>query len=100
MTNFERREQAFEAKFAHDEELAFKARAHALRMLGLWAAAKRRETGIAAEDYAHALIDADVSASPDAAFNKLVVDLAGYGVDAAQIREKRDELLAAQHTSA
>ena len=99
MTSFDRREEAFEAKFAHNEERVFKARARALRMLGLWAAGKRGETGMAAEDYALALIDADVSA-PDAALKKLVIDLAGHGVDATQIREKRDALLAvAQRTS-
>jgi len=37
MTSFDRREESFEAKFAHDQELTFKARARALRMLGLWA---------------------------------------------------------------
>jgi hypothetical protein len=93
MTSLDRREEAFEAKFAHDEERAFKARARALRMLGLWAAGKRGKIGPAAEDYARALIGADISATPDAAFNKLVIDLAGYGVDAAQICEKRDALL-------
>src|SRR5258708_28228169 len=97
MTSFDRREEAFEAKFAYDEERGFKARARALHMLGLWAAAKRGETGKAAEDYARTLIDAEVGATPDAAFNKLVLDLAGYGVDAAQIREKRDALFAISH---
>ncbi|MGA7807371.1 DUF1476 domain-containing protein [Bradyrhizobium sp.] len=94
MTNFDRREEAFEAKFAHDQERAFKARARALHMLGLWAAEKRGETGAAAEAYARALIDADVGAASDAAFNRLLADLAGHGVDAEQIRKKRDELLA------
>ena len=95
MTSFDRREEAFEAKFAHEEERAFKARARALHMLGLWAAAKRGETGQAAEDYARALIDADVGGTiPDAAFDGLVLDLAGYGIDAGQIREKRDALFA------
>lgn len=59
MTSFDRREEAFEAKFAHDEELAFRKREHALRMLVLWAAAKRGESGAVAEDYARGLIDAD-----------------------------------------
>jgi hypothetical protein len=68
-------------------------RARALRMLGLWAAEKRGATGKAAEDYARALIEADIVA-PDAAFDKLVSDLAGHGVDARQIREKRDALFA------
>ena len=94
MTSFDRREEAFEAKFTQDEKRAFKERAHALRMLGLWAAAKRGETGTAAEDYARGLIDADISAVPNAAFNKLVFDLSAYGVDAIQLRQKRDEFLA------
>jgi len=91
MTSFDRREEAFEAKFAHDEERAFEERALALRMLGLWAAGKRGETGTIAEDYALGLINAEFSAVPNAAFNKLVFDLAEHGVDAAQIRQKRDE---------
>jgi hypothetical protein len=41
MTSFDRREQAFEAKFAHDQELTFKARSGALRMLALSAIAQR-----------------------------------------------------------
>ncbi len=93
MTSFDRREEAFEAKFAHGGERAFKARARALRMLGLWAAERRGETGKAAEEYARALIEADIVA-PDAAFDKLVSDLAGHGVNAKQIREKRDALFA------
>jgi hypothetical protein len=93
MTSFDHREEAFEAKFAHDEENAFKARARALWMLGLWAAGKRGETGKAAEEYAKVLIEADIDA-PDSALNKLVSDLAGHGVDAPEIRQKRDGLLA------
>jgi hypothetical protein len=68
-------------------------RARALRMLGLWAAEKRGVTGKVTEGYARALIEADIVA-PDAAFIKLVGDLAGHGVDARQIREKRDALFA------
>jgi hypothetical protein len=92
MTSFDHREEAFEAKFAHDEERAFKARARALRMLGLWAAGKRGETGKAAEDYARALIESDIGTA-DSAFNKLVRDLAGHGVGALEIRQKQDALL-------
>jgi hypothetical protein len=68
-------------------------RARALRMLGLWAAEKRGATGKVAEEYARALIEADIAA-PDAAFNQIVGDLAEHGVDARQIREKRDALFA------
>jgi len=94
MTSFDRREEAFEAKFAHDEERAFKARAGALRMLGLWAAGKCGQTGAAAEKYAQALVEADIGETPDAAFETLVKDLAVHGIDARQIREKRDALFA------
>nr|AAF64655.1 unknown [Bradyrhizobium japonicum] len=36
MTTFDKREQGFEAKFAHDEELIFKATARSNKLLGLW----------------------------------------------------------------
>lgn len=100
MTSFDRREEAAEAKFAHDEEIAFRKGAHALRMLGLWAAEKRGETGAVAEGYARGVIDADVSEGLNAAYDKLSRDLAAYGVDAADIRQKHNEFLAiAQRTS-
>jgi len=40
MTAFDDRDKGFENKFAHDEELTFKATALCNRMLGLWAAEK------------------------------------------------------------
>ena len=38
MTTFDKREEGFEKKFAHDEELRFKAMARRNKLLGLWAA--------------------------------------------------------------
>ena len=40
MTTFDKREEAFEKQFAHDEELRFKATARRNKLLGLWAAEK------------------------------------------------------------
>ena len=40
MTTFDKREEGFEKKFAHDEELHFKATARRNKLLGLWAAEK------------------------------------------------------------
>ena len=40
MANMKDREEGFERKFAHDEELRFKAMARRNRLLGPWAAAK------------------------------------------------------------
>jgi hypothetical protein len=56
MTTFDEREQAYEAKLAHDEELKFKAVARRNKWLGLWAAEKLGKKGPAAEEYAAALV--------------------------------------------
>ena len=93
MTSFSRREEAFEAKFAHDEERAFKTKARALHMLGLWAADKLRLRGAAAQDYARTLVEAEVDQVPNPAFERMVHDLADLGIDARRICEKRDALL-------
>jgi hypothetical protein len=45
MTTFDNREQAFEAKYAHDEEMQFKAQARCNKLLGLWAAEKLGKSG-------------------------------------------------------
>ena len=51
MTSFNKREQGFEAKYIHDEELRFKAFARCNKMLGNWAAAQLGLTGDAAVAY-------------------------------------------------
>ena len=45
MTTFNDREKGFENKFAHDEEMQFKAVAAAQPLLGLWAASLLGKTG-------------------------------------------------------
>jgi hypothetical protein len=59
MTSFEDREKGFERKFAHDEELKFKATARRNRLLGLWAAEQMGVTGEAAQAYAREVIKAE-----------------------------------------
>src|SRR5919204_324372 len=56
MTTFDKREQGFEAKFAHDEELMFKAAARSNKLLGMWAAGQLGLTGDAAASYATTLV--------------------------------------------
>jgi hypothetical protein len=51
-TTFDKREEAFEQQFAHDEELRFKATARRNKMLGLWAAEKLGLSGPEADSYA------------------------------------------------
>lgn len=63
MTTFDKREQGFEAKYIHDEELRFKAAARCNKMLGNWAAAQLGLTGEAAANYANDLVTADLEES-------------------------------------
>ena len=52
MTTFDDREHAFEAKFAHDAEMVFRAEARRNKLVGLWAAEILGKTGADADAYA------------------------------------------------
>jgi len=56
MTTFDKREEAFEKQFAHDEELKFKATARRNKLLGLWAAEKLGLGGADADSYALSVV--------------------------------------------
>jgi hypothetical protein len=96
MTTFDKREEEFEKKFAHDEELRFRARARRNKLLGLWAAEKLKLTGAAAEDYAKALVLVDVSEGEHDVSKRLRRDFDAKGIPVSdrQIRRTMDELLA------
>jgi hypothetical protein len=81
MTTFDKREEGFEKKFAHDEELRFKANARRNKLLGLWAAEKMGLSGPAADAYAKDLVVADFEeAGEDDVFRKLRKDFDSKGV--------------------
>ena len=81
MTTFDKREEGFEKKFAHDEELRFKANARRNKLLGLWAAEKLGISGDAANAYAKEVVMADFEESgDDDVFRKVRKDLDGKGV--------------------
>jgi hypothetical protein len=65
MTSFDKREEAFEQQFAHDEELRFKATARRNKLLGLWAAEKLGLSGAEAENYAKSVVMADFEEAGD-----------------------------------
>lgn len=93
MTTFDDREHAFEAKFAHDEEMQFKAIARRNKLVGLWAAALLGKSGDAATDYAKSVVLADFEeAGHEDVVRKLAADL-GDKSNPAEIRAKMDELL-------
>jgi hypothetical protein len=98
MSTFDQREESFEKRFVHEEELHFRAEARRNKLLGLWAAEKLGKSGADATAYADALVAAE--ASPHASeivFERLKKDFAAAGVAQSdhQIRRTMDELLVA-----
>ena len=95
MSTFKDRENAFENKYAHDEEMKFKAEARCNKLLGLWAADLMGKTGDDADAYAREVIKADFEeAGFEDVIRKVAGDL-GDKADADTIRAKREELMAA-----
>jgi hypothetical protein len=96
MTSFEDREKGFERKFAHDEELKFKATARRNKLLGLWAAGEMGITGDAAQAYAREVIKADLEQpGEEDLFRKIRKDFDAKGVQQSdhQIRRQMAELM-------
>ncbi|PKP91857.1 MAG: DUF1476 domain-containing protein [Alphaproteobacteria bacterium HGW-Alphaproteobacteria-16] len=94
MTTFDDRERAFEAKFAMDEEMAFRVTARRNRLLGQWAAVQMRLTPEETDAYAKAVVQADFEEAGDEdVVRKLVGDLtaAGVDVDEATVRAAVEE---------
>lgn len=97
MTTFEDREKGFERKFAHDEELKFRATARRNRLIGLWAAEKMGLTGEEAQAYAREVIKADLAEPGDEdVFRKVRADFDAKGIDQSdhQIRRIIGEMMA------
>lgn len=93
MTTFDDRENAFEAKFAHDGEMQFKAEARRNKLLGLWAAELMGKSGDDAAAYAMEVVSADFEeAGTEDVVRKVAEDLKGK-VSADEIRAKMAELL-------
>lgn len=97
MASFDDRQKGFENKYAHDQELQFKAQARRNKLLGLWAAEKMGLKGEAADAYAKTVVKADFDEPGDEdVFRKIRKDLDAKGVAQSdhQIRRTMDELLA------
>jgi len=98
MTTFEDREKGFERKFAHDEELKFRATARRNKLLGLWAAEKLGLAGDEAQAYAREIVKADLAEpGEEDVFRKVRSDFDAKGVAESdhQIRRMMGELMAA-----
>src|SRR6266480_2951851 len=86
-TTFDKREEEFEKRFAHDEELRFKAIARRNKMLGL--------CGADADAYAREMVMAAYAEGDHDVFKKIRRDFDAKGVVQSdhQIRRTMDELL-------
>jgi hypothetical protein len=94
MTDFKDRERAEEAKFAMDEDTAFRVAARRNRLLGEWAAAKMGLTPEETEAYRKSVVQADFEEAGDEdVIRKVLGDLvaAGQDVDEATIRAVLEE---------
>ena len=94
MTDFKDRERGEEAKFAHDEDMAFRIVARRNRLLGQWAASKMGLTAEETEAYAKEVVQAEFEEAGDEdVIRKVLGDLtsAGCDVDEAAVRAALDE---------
>ena len=105
MTSFDKRENAFEAEFAHREELKFRARERAVRSLAVWAAQRLGsvlgKASQSAEAYANEIIALDV-ANPrlDVTIERIAADLQPAGVTQQEVRRAMEQFLAQTERSA
>jgi hypothetical protein len=98
MSGMDDRKDAAEKKYAHDEELAFKANARRAKLVGQCAATQMGKSGPDADAYAKSVVMADFEeAGDDDVFHKVRADLNAAGktdVSDHVIRRTMDELLA------
>jgi hypothetical protein len=96
--SMDERKDAAEKKYAHDEEMAFKANARRAKLIGLWVAGQLGKTGTEADAYAKSVVMADFEeAGEEDVFRKVRADLtAGGKADVSDhvIRRTMDELMA------
>ena len=93
MDSFKDREQNFEKKFAHDEELQFKVNARRNKYLGQWVSQILSYDSEKEKEYIQSVIKADFEEAGDEdVFRKLKVDLKDYNISDEEIRKKMNEL--------
>jgi hypothetical protein len=96
MTTFPDREHGFEAKFAHDEELKFRAKARRDGLVAHWASQKLGLVGPAVDDYVKQVLAVDLeNPATDSVFRKIRTDFdaAGIAQSDRQIHRVMDEFL-------
>jgi hypothetical protein len=96
MSGFDDREQSFERKFEHDQELAFKARARRDKLFGMWAAGEMGLGAGEAEAYSQRLVADDLGRhGEERIIAAVLADFAAKGVplDAVRVTVELERLL-------
>lgn len=96
MAGFDDREKGYEAKFAHDSDLRFRAEARRNKLLGLWAAEHMGLSEEHAKEYAAEVVASDFEEAGDEdVFRKISSDLKAKGASVSDdmIRQKMAELV-------
>ncbi|MBV7379198.1 DUF1476 domain-containing protein [Maritimibacter dapengensis] len=94
MSTFDDRENAFENKYAHDQEMQFKAESRANKLLAIWAAGLLGKSGEEVQVYITEVIKADFEeAGHEDVVRKVAGDL-GDKSSADEVRAQRATMLA------
>ena len=92
MDSFKDREKNFEKKFAHDEELQFKASARRNKYIGLWISKIFNYNQEQEKEYIQSVINADFAEAGDEdVFRKIKADLKDHNISDEEIRKKMNE---------
>ena len=96
MTTFDEREHAYEAKFARDEELRFKAKARRNKGFGRWVAAQLGLKGEAADEYTKEVYRADFKEGDTGMLAKVLGDFKDKSIamEERTLKKKLIELMA------
>lgn len=91
MTTFDSREQAFENKFVHDQDLLFRIQIRRARLLGEWAAGRLGLSGQEADAYARSLA-AENGGRPEGTgiVDRVFRDMSAKGIDCSRHRIERE----------
>ena len=90
------KQKAFEAKFAHDEQVTFKVTARRNKLLALWAAEQMGKPADALDEYVKEVISSDFEEAGDEDVVRKVagdMEAAGSSVSADDIRAKLGDLM-------
>ena len=96
MSSFERREEAFENRFAYDEELKFKAEARCCKLFGLWVAEQIGLEGDDAETYAKQVVASNLEEPGfDDVKRKVTPDIEakGLSITSEELEEKLERFM-------